>query len=33
MKRKLYWKTLLKIPAPKFVVFYNGTDEHPDEVI
>ena len=32
-KRKLYWKSLQKIPAPKLVVFYNGTEEHPDETI
>ena len=31
MKRKLYWRSLVKIPAPKLVVFYNGTDDLPDE--
>lgn len=33
MKRKLYWKTVVRIPAPKLVVFYNGMDQHPDESI
>lgn len=33
IKRKLYWKTVVKIPAPKLVVFYNGTDKYPDESI
>ena len=33
IKRKLYWKSLQKIPAPKLIVFYNGTDEHPDETL
>ncbi len=26
----LYGSTLIPIPTPKFVVFYNGTDERPD---
>ena len=35
IKRKLnkYGKTLVKLPAPKLVVFYNGTDEQEDETI
>ena len=35
MERKLnkYGKTLVKLPAPKLVVFYNGTDEQEDETI
>ena len=34
-ERKLnkYGKTLVKLPAPKLVVFYNGTDEQEDETI
>lgn len=33
--RKLnkYGKALIKLPAPKLVVFYNGTDEQEDETI
>ncbi|SFB82251.1 hypothetical protein [Butyrivibrio sp. YAB3001] len=27
---RIYGKSLLKIPAPHFVVFYNGTDEMPE---
>ena len=30
--RSLYSSTLQKIPAPKFMVFYNGTDEVEDRV-
>ena len=35
VERKLnkYGKTLIKLPAPKLVVFYNGTDEQDDEKI
>ena len=35
IERKLnkYGKTLIKLPAPKVVVFYNGTDELEDETI
>ena len=33
IKRKLYWKSVVRIPAPRLVVFYNGTDNHPDESI
>lgn len=35
MERKLnkYGKTLVRLPAPKLVVFYNGTDEQEDETI
>ncbi len=29
----LYSKRLIKIPAPKFVVFYNGTDFQPEQQI
>ena len=30
--KKLYWKKLVKIPAPDYYVLYNGTDEMPDRV-
>ena len=35
IERKLnkYGKALIKLPAPKLVVFYNGTDEQEDETI
>ena len=33
IKRKLYWKSIVRIPAPKLVVFYNGTDDKDDEII
>ena len=35
IERKLnkYGKKLIKLPAPKLVVFYNGTDEQADETI
>ena len=29
----LYGKTLVKIPAPRFVVFYNGTEKQPERKI
>ncbi|MCM1211472.1 MAG: hypothetical protein NC318_07695 [Blautia sp.] len=29
--RNLYGSALIKIPAPKFVVFYNGTTEQPEQ--
>ena len=29
----IYGKTLQKIPVPQYIVFYNGTDEEPDEQI
>lgn len=29
--RDLYGRTLVKIPAPRFVVFYNGTAEQPEQ--
>lgn len=29
----LYSKSLIRIPAPRFVVFYNGTDLHPEQQI
>ncbi|MBQ9866926.1 MAG: hypothetical protein IJM34_07890 [Lachnospiraceae bacterium] len=32
-KVSIYGKRLIKLPVPKFVVFYNGTDEEPDEQI
>lgn len=32
IKRKFYWKSIVKIPAPK-LVFYNGTDDKDDEII
>lgn len=31
--KNLYSKSLVKIPAPRFVVFYNGTDFQPDQQI
>ena len=30
--KKLYWKKLVKIPAPDYYVLYNGIDEMPDRV-
>ena len=30
-KVNIYGKKLIELPVPKFVVFYNGTDEEPDE--
>ncbi len=30
---KLYGKSLIKIPAPKFIVFYNGVDFQPEQQI
>ena len=30
-KHNIYGKTLVKIPVPKFVVFYNGSEEQPEE--
>ena len=32
-KLNKYGKTLIALPVPKFVVFYNGEDEQPDEKI
>ena len=32
-KLNKYGKTLLKLPVPKLITFYNGTDEEPDEII
>ena len=32
-KMELYWKKLVRIPAPKLVVFYNGRENHPDETL
>lgn len=32
-KVSIYGKRLIKLPVPKFVVFYNGTDDEPDERI
>lgn len=32
-KISIYGKRLIKLPVPKFVVFYNGTDNEPDEQI
>ncbi len=31
--KNLYSKSLIKIPAPRFVVFYNGTDWQPEQQI
>ena len=31
--KSLYYTNLVKIPTPRFVVFYNGKDEHPAEQI
>ena len=34
VKRKdLYGRTLVKIPTPRYFVFYNGNDEMPDQTI
>jgi hypothetical protein len=30
-RRSLYKKTLVKIPKPEFIVFYNGTEDTPDQ--
>ena len=30
-KHNIYGKTLVKIPVPKFVVFYNGSEEQPEK--
>jgi hypothetical protein len=30
-RRSLYKETLVKIPKPEFIVFYNGTDDTPDQ--
>lgn len=27
----LYWRSLVKIPAPSFIVFYNGREEQPEK--
>lgn len=32
-EKNIYGKTLIKLPAPKFVVFYNGIDEQPEQQI
>jgi hypothetical protein len=29
--RSLYKETLIRIPKPEFIVFYNGTDDTPDQ--
>ena len=29
-KAKIYNKTLVKIPTPQYIVFYNGTDDYPE---
>ena len=31
VKKDLYGKTLVKIPTPKFIVFYNGTELQPEQ--
>ena len=30
-KRNLYGKSLIKIPTPKFAIFYNGEEEQPEQ--
>ena len=30
-KKNIYGRTLVRIPAPKFVVFYNGDEDQPAE--
>ena len=30
-KKNIYGRTLVKIPVPKFVVFYNGDEDQPAE--
>ena len=32
-KRNLYSKTLIPLPEPRFLVFYNGTEDQPDSEI
>lgn len=32
-EKRLYGSTLLKIPTPRFVVFYNGTKEQPEKQV
>ena len=32
-KKNKYGRTLIRLPVPKLVVFYNGTDEQPDESV
>ena len=32
-KRNLYSKTIIPLPEPRFLVFYNGTEEQPDTEI
>ena len=32
-KRNVYGRTLIKIPVPRFVVFYNGTDKMPEQSV
>ena len=32
-KLNKFGKTLIKLPVPKLITFYNGTDEEPDETI
>ena len=30
--KKIYNKTLVKIPTPRYIVFYNGDDSYPDKL-
>ncbi len=29
----IYGKSLVKLPTPQFIIFYNGRDEYPDELV
>ncbi len=29
----IYGKRLIKLPTPKFVIFYNGTDKQPEQQV
>lgn len=29
----IYGKTLIKLPAPQYIIFYNGREKHPDELV
>lgn len=32
-KLSIYGKTMMKLPTPQYIVFYNGDEEHEDEEI
>ncbi len=31
-RKPIYGKTLVKIPTPRYIVFYNGNDSYPDKL-